>query len=422
MKLRTIAVTLVASPIALAYPALAAAPAKAFGSPIAVSDTITIDPMLDARLRWEDVSTPAKDADAVTLRLRSGFEIKHAPSHLSVLAEAEATANLVNDYNALPFIATKARPAYANVADPQNVELNRLQIQYRTKELGLTVGRQRINLDDQRWVGAVGWRQNEQTFDAVRGEATIGPVSLDATYANSQRTIFGHDAGPRTAYDGKFVFLGAGVKAGPVTVKGFAYLLDYDTAEQLPALAASLADTQSYGARATAALPLNKAVKLNLAASYARQSNYKNNPAKYGVDYIAGDAGLAAYGWTLGGGYELLGSDGKVTGAHALQTPMATLHKFNGWADVFLTTPAAGLEDIYVGASKAFPKLSGLNAAVTWHTFHSEVGHLHYGDEWNASLGFKVRKVTLLAKFADYNAKGFGVDTRKVWLQAEYAF
>ncbi|OYW16475.1 MAG: hypothetical protein B7Z39_01195 [Novosphingobium sp. 12-64-8] len=416
MKLRTMAAALLASPIALAHPAFAAE-AK-FGDPVTVADGLTIDPILDARLRWENVDTPAKGADAVTLRLRSGLEIKHAPSHLSVLAEAEATGALVNDYNGLPFIPTKTKPPYAIIADAQNVELNRLQIQYRTKTLGLTVGRQRINLDDQRWVGSVSWRQNEQTFDAVRGEATLGPVSLDATYAKSQRTIFGHDAGPRTAYDGAFVFLGAAVKAGPVAVKGFAYLVDYDTAEQVPALAASLADTQTYGVRATASLPLTKAVKLNLIASYARQSNYKQNPVKYDVDYIAGDAGLAAYGWTLGGGYELLGAEN----GRALQAPLGTLHKFNGWADLFLTTPAAGLQDIYVGASKAFPKLSGLNAAVTWHTFHSDVGHVHYGDEWNASIGFKVRKVALLAKFADYKAKGFGVDTRKFWLQADYAF
>jgi hypothetical protein len=48
---------------------------------------------------------------------------------------------------------------------------------------------------------------------------------------------------------------------------------------------------------------------------------------------------------------------------------------------------------------------------------------VHYGSEWNASIGFKVRKVALMAKFADYQAKGGDtVDTRKFWLQAEYAF
>jgi hypothetical protein len=52
----------------------------------------------------------------------------------------------------------------ATIADPQSVGLNRLQIAYQTKVLGLTVGRQRINLDDQRFVGSVGWRQNEQTL------------------------------------------------------------------------------------------------------------------------------------------------------------------------------------------------------------------------------------------------------------------
>lgn len=416
MKTRLLGAAIAAAPLALAHPANAA-PTR-FGDPVPVADGVTIDPVMDARLRWENVDTPAKGADAVTLRLRGGFEVRHAPSHLSFLAEAESTLGIVNDYNALPFIPTKAKGIYANVADPQNVELNRLQIQYRTKQLGLTVGRQRINLDDQRWVGSVGWRQNEQTFDAVRGEAMLGPVTLDATYADSQRTVFGNDAGPRTAYDGKFTFLGAGVKAGPVMVKGFAYLLDYDTAEQVPALTALLADTQTYGVRATAGLPLGKPVKLALAASYARQSNWKDNPAHYGVDYLAGEASLAAKGWTLTGGYEKLGSDN----GFAVQTPMATLHKFNGWADLFLTTPAAGLEDVYVGLGASCVRFSGLSAGVTWHSYHSDVGHVAYGTEWDASVGVKVRKVGLLAKFSDYQAKGFGTDTRKVWLQAEYAF
>jgi hypothetical protein len=126
-------------------------------------------------------------------------------------------------------------------------------------------------------------------------------------------------------------------------------------------------------------------------------------------------------GFTLTGGYELLGSDK----GRAVQTPMATLHKFNGWADVFLVTPNAGLEDIYVGLGKAFPEvkaLPGLMAQVAYHSFHSDVGHVKYGEEWDASLAFKVGKVGLLAKYADYNAQGFGTDKRIVWLQAEYAF
>ena len=400
-----------AAPIAFAHPALAAP-----GDPVKVGDGLSIDPIIDGRLRYEHVDQPATDADALTLRLRAGIEVKHT-SGLALLAEGEGTLALTDNYNAFPFaIADKQRrTAYSVIPDPMNVELNRLQLQYKSKAVTLTVGRQRINLDDQRFVGAVGWRQNEQTFDAVRAEAKIGPISLDGTYAIGQRTIFGIDGGPRAAYGGDFVLLGAGVKAGPVTVKAFTYLLDYDEAFFFAN------SSQTYGLRAVATLPLGGATKLNLAASYARQMDYGTNPGDYAADYIAAEASTTLSGVTLTGGYELLGS----SKGRSFQTPMATLHKFNGWADLFLTTPAAGLQDIYGGIAYKFAAikaLPGLNAAVTYHRFNSDLGNLRYGDEWDASLGFKLGRVTLLAKFADYNAKGFGVDTRKVWLQAEFAY
>lgn len=405
------------STLAIAAPALAKT-----GDPVAVGDGFSIDPILDARLRYEGVDQSTTEADAVTLRLRSGVEVKHAPSHLALLAEAEATPGIVNNYNAFPFAITdtQRRTQYSVVPDPMNVELNRLQLQYKTKAVTLTVGRQRINLDDQRWVGSVGWRQNEQTFDAARAEVTVGPLSLDGTYSIGQRTIFGAEAGPRVSYGGDFVFLGAGVKAGPVQVKGFAYLADYDEAFFYAN------SSQTYGLRAATALPLSKQVKLSLAGSYARQSNYGTNPYSYSADYIAAEAGLAFGPLALTGGYEKLGADN----GRAVQTPMATLHKFDGWADVFLTTPQtsayAGLQDYYGGiawkAPKSFKALPGLNAAVIYHNFDSDTGGRHYGTEWDASVGMKVGPVALLAKYANYDAKDYGADTKKFWIEADYAF
>ena len=400
-----------------AQPALAAP-----GDPMPLDGGLTLDPIIDARLRYENVDTPTLDADAVTIRLRAGAELKHK-SGLSLLAEAEGTLAVVQDYNAFPFTIadSQRRPGFAVVADPMNVELNRLQLQYKSKRVTVTLGRQRINLDDQRWVGNAGWRQNEQTFDALRGEAKVGPISLDASYAISQRTVFGIDAGPRLAYDGDFVFLGAGAKLGPVNVKAFAYLLDYDPAEQVSALALGNADTQTYGLRAGAAFKLSPNAALTLTASFARQSGWQDNPVSYAAAYLAADAALAIGPLGFTAGYEGLGADN----GRAVQTPMATLHKFNGWADLFLTTPTGGLQDWYGGASIKFPKvkaLPGLNAAVTFHRFDSDVGSLHYGDEWDASLGFKLGRVGVLAKFADYDADTFGSDTRKLWLQFEVGF
>jgi hypothetical protein len=379
-------------------------------------DKLQIQPLLDVRLRYENVDQPALEADGLTLRLRAGAEAKLG--HFSFLAEVEGTVAPVNDYNAFPFPLPgedQWRPQYSVIADPENAELNRLQLQYKAGSNSVTLGRQRINLDDQRWVGSVGWRQNEQTFDAIRGEAKLGPVAADLTYAIKQRTIFGSDAGPRTAFDGHFVFAGLSSKVGPIQGKLFAYLLDYDEDFFLAN------SSQSYGLTLSTTVPITGKTKLSLRASYARQSDYAQNPFDYAADYWSLESGTTIAGFAVAGGWEKLGSDN----GRGLQTPMATLHKFNGWADLFLTTPTNGLEDAYVSVSRKFEGvkfLPGLNATVAFHQFDSDVGNVEYGTEWDASLGFKISRVAFLAKYADYDAKDFGVDTRKFWLQAEWAF
>lgn len=381
------------------------------GDPVEVADGVTIDPIIDLRLRYETVSQDSQpnDADAVSMRMRAGAEIK--ASGFFLLAEAEGTLAIVDDYN--DTIASNGIEPFPVVADPDNVELNRLAIGYSQGGNSLTVGRQRIILDNARFVGNVGWRQNEQTFDAVRGQAKIGPVSLDATYSISQRTIFGADS-PNEFFDGDLILLNGGVKAGPISIKAFSYLIDYDTR-----LAFS---SQTYGALASGSIPLGESLKLDVKASYAKQSDYGDNPTDYDADYIAASLGAGVAGFSLTAGYEELGSDG---GIAAFQTPLATLHAFNGWADVFLTTPAAGLRDYYASVGKKFGNagpLKGLNAKVVYHKFESDFGGLDYGSEWDASFGFKLGKMGILAKYANYNADALGTDTKKFWLQAGISF
>lgn len=417
---------LAAAPVALvAATAAQAAPAPRFGDPVPFADGVTFDPMLDARLHWEDVDATTKSADAVTLRLRAGGEIRHKASGLSLLAEGTGTLALATDYNAFPYVnaaSSQYRPTRATIPDPANAALNRLQIAYQGKVLGLTVGRQRINLDDQRFVGSVGWRQNEQSFDAVRGTVAYGPLSLDATYATSQRSIFGSDGGLRKAYDGQFLFLGAGLKHKLGSVKGFAYLLDYDKTGFANAAARSTLDSsQTYGARAVLApVEPGKGLSATMSASYARQANYGNNAKPYTADYYAWEGAFSVRDHTLTGGYEQLGADSAA--GWSFQTPMATLHKFNGTADLFLTTPANGLTDTYLGLSGKFPKVKGLTYGASYHWFGSAIHDQKYGDEFDAQIGFKTRKVLWLVKYADYRTKGFGADTRKLWLQAEFGF
>jgi len=392
------------SSLAWAAPALAAP-----GDPITVAEGVTFDPILAARLRYETVDQAnfPNSADALTIRARAGAELKF--SGFSILAEGEGTLALADDYNdTLPGNGVEPFPV---VADPETLELNRLQVSYMKNGTGVTVGRQRIVLDNARFVGNVGWRQNEQTFDAVRGQAKLGVVVLDATYSISQRTVFGVDS-PNEHFDGDFVFLQGGVDLPVVDAKAFAYLLDYDTR-----LAFS---SQTYGALATAAIDIPAVGKLTALASFAIQSDYGANPVAYDAEYINAQLGATVLGFGLTAGYEELGSDG---GVAAFQTPLATLHAFNGWADLFLVTPANGLRDYYVGVGRsiAVPFLPGLRADLVYHQFDSDFGGIDYGSEWDASLGFKLGPVNLMAKYANYDASGFAVDTEKVWLQAEIA-
>ena len=396
----------VLSSIVVANPALAQ-------EKVDETERLKIKPILEARLRYETVDQGSIDADAVTFRLRAGAEARLGK--FSLLGEGEGTFAPLDNYNAFPFAIddSQRRTKYAVVSDPGNLELNRLQLQYKSKDATVTLGRQRINLDDQRWVGSVGWRQNEQTFDAIRGEAKVRGVSADIAYAINQRTIFGEDAGPRTDIEGDYVFGGVGAKLGPVQGKILSYLIDYDEAL---ALANS---SQTYGGFLSTEIPIGKA-KLTARASYARQSDYGDNPFDYSADYWSFEGGAKLAGFTILAGWEQLGSDN----GRPVQTPLATLHKFNGWADVFLTTPPAGLEDAYVSVGKNFDgvkPLPGLNANIAFHQFDSAKGDLEYGTEWDASTGFKVGKVALLLKYANYQARDFGSDTEKFWLQMEWA-
>jgi hypothetical protein len=164
-------------------------------------------------------------------------------------------------------------------------------------------------------------------------------------------------------------------------------------------------------------------------ASYASQSDYAKNPVSYSADYYLGELGIEAKGFKLLGGYEVLGSDQTAAGApgsvFAFQTPFATLHKFQGWADKFLTTPANGVQDAYGSLSYTKAKVgpfASISGTVAYHDYKSDKLSMDYGTEWNFQLLAKVKKYTFILKYADYNADAFATDTKKFWASVEWAF
>jgi Alginate export len=390
------------------------------GASPALADAVNVKPIVDARLRYEGVEQGGRprDADALTLRLRTGAEAK--TNDFTLLVEAEGTYAVSEKFNS----TTNGKTAFPVVADPENIELNRIQLQYSgIKKTLVTVGRQRINLDDQRFVGSVGFRQNEQTFDAARIEfGGIKNVKADIIYASSVRTIFGIDGiGARpTRIDGDNVFANLAYKTKYGTLTGFAYLVDQDEL----AVQGFRFSSQTYGGRFAGAKPLSKVAKLTYLASYARQSDYNRNPNNYSADYVAAELGVEAKGLKLLGGYELLGSSSGLAFT-SLQTPLATLHKFNGAADLFLTTPPNGLQDLYgtIGYTKLkVGPFDSIGVLATYHDYKSDRLSLNYGDEINLQVVAKLKKYTFTLKYADYNARSFATDTKKLFASVEWAF
>jgi hypothetical protein len=386
----------------------------------ALAEEAEFKPLIDARLRYESVDQVpvTRDASAITARVRAGVEAK--TKAFAVLVEAEGTLALSEKYNS----GVNGKAAFPIVADPQNIELNRAQVQLLAiPKTVITVGRQRINLDDQRFVGNAGWRQNEQTFDAARIEyGGIKNVKADITFSWSQRTIWGVDGfGARQqAVRGDNVFANLSYKHRLGTLTGFAYLVDQDEA----AISNFALSSKTFGVRFAGSAPLSKTAKLTYAASYARQSDYHRNPNSFAANYILGELGVEAKGFKLLGGYEVLGADSGVA-LTSFQTPYATLHKFNGWTDKFLVTPPNGLRDAYAVAGYTVPKmgkLSAVSAQINYHDYRSDRLNLAYGGEFGGQLSAKLKRYTFILKYSDYNAKAFATDTQKFWASVEWAF
>ncbi len=155
---------------------------------------------------------------------------------------------------------------------------------------------------------------------------------------------------------------------------------------------------------------------LGYAAEYAHQTDNTNNPVDYSANYYRVDFSVTWDKFTPYIGYESLGGDDTRPGA-MFRTPLATLHAFNGWADRFLTTPPAGLNDFFLGVKG---KAGTWNWNVLYHNFQAESGNADYGNEVDAALSRKfAERYAVLFKAAFFqgkNSSGFP-DTTKLWVQ-----
>ena len=297
--------------------------------------------------------------------------------------------------------------SYPVVADPEGTDINQFYIDLQLADLLFRFGRQRINLDNQRFLGGVGWRQNEQTYDAATIRSTgLANGVASYTYIDNISRIFGPDKGtPAKDIDSnshilhyKFEKKGFGV------LVGYGYFLDLVDS---PALS-----NRTIGMRYSRTISFNDNWSFPLVLEYATQRHYGDNPVSYSSNYYLVETALNAANlkWTIG--YEVLDGDASPNGK-AFITPLATLHKFQGWNDKFLSTPASGIRDVYTGFSG---KILGTKSTLIYHRFSAADGSANYGTEVDVSISKKISSHwSVLLKYSLYREDGLAADTTKVW-------
>ncbi len=347
-------------------------------------------------LRMEAVEqdNAREDATALTLRTRLGYNtdtisgfsgtVEFEDSRIVPLPGADEFST-PNGFNGTE---------YSVIADPETTELDQFLVQYKNDVVTAKLGRQVFTLDDHRFIGHVGWRQDRQTFDAL--SVVVSPVKefkITFAYLDQRNRIIAEDADK----DSEDIILNAAYTTPIGPVKAYAYLLDEEDVDN------AKNDTIGFSFAP-------KFDNLSFHAEFATQETDNNE-----ADYLRLEGALKAGAVNLKAGYELLGSD---EGEYGFSTPLATLHKFNGWADQFLGTPDGGLEDIYFSVSG---KVLGGKAAAIYHDFSSDEGDavdaseidLLYTKKFGKNYNFGVKAAFFTT---DSDQIATIVDTDKLWL------
>jgi hypothetical protein len=367
-------------------------------------------PYLDVRYRYEfaDEDGRANDAHASTLRTRLGYQTGSYHGVSGVLEFENITQLGSDNYND----TINGRTDHPTVADPESTEVNQVYLQYDgIEDVTIKVGRQGINLDNHRFIGTVPWRQNNQTYDAgTLSIATLPDTTIQYGYIANVNRVLGEDSA-NGDWDSDSHFVNITNNSLPIgQLTGYGYFLDFE--EDAPAVS-----SRTFGGFLKGKQAIGDEVNFNYYVEYARQSDHGDNPVDYDADYLHIAPGISWKGLTATLGYEVLGSD---DGRIGFSTPLSTLHKFNGWADRFLNTPANGLEDAYIALKYGFGDcdcsvLSDVTLMAQYHNFESDENSIDYGTEFDFDVKKQITpNYHTRVRFAQYDADQFSTDITRV--------
>lgn len=372
-----------------------------------------VDLAINLRYRTEYVEQSSFGKNALASTLRSRMTLKGAvASQFNWFVEADdVRAVQGTSYNSTEN-GVIDRPV---VADMEGTDLNRIGIAWNNEEIDIQAGRLRINHGSQRFIGGVAWRQNEQTYDGARLQWNAGDaLKIDLSYVSTIHRIFGPDDGAQPAdWEGDHIFARGSIDTpAGLTIEPFYYRLDIDSDPAFSPALTTQNSTSTYGIEARWPLPA-----ATLHAGYAEQRSIGQNPLDFKPSYHRFMLELPINEMRIELGYESLGSNN----GQGFRTPLSTLHKFQGWADAFLTTPSAGVQDMSVA-------LNGTMHKTTWravgHHFRSAENGTRLGNEFDFDIRWSPTPQTALqfryARFSANTNDGAALpDLQKLWFIVE---
>lgn len=439
----------------------------AVAEPETLLDAITQGkPMTSFRLRYENLNQEgyqstapnAKKLDtgeAFTLRSLIGWQT--APyKNFSFAAQLTDVHEFNNDFNDRRDNAPEpGKSAYPNIVDPGYTDVNQLYIDWTgIKDTKLRLGRQQLNLDNVRFIGDIGFRQNMQVFDGVSVlNKSITDVEIFAAHFSKVRQI------TTKLRDGNIDIINAKYKISPTeSLIGYGYLVDMENLGQNggnPAAIATVAQggnglgdsqdvvktastdasSKTFGVRLDGAHMVIDDWKLLYTAEYAKQDDYRGGSPLIDAHYFKLGGGAAYGAWSVRLDHEKLSSN---DGKYAFQTPLGTNHLFQGWADVFLATPRQGMEDTFISIAGSIAKAK---LYAEYHVFKSDEKYQSlngklgdkYGTELDLSVTYPFSKALLgkveYARFNESDVYGTTLqnaarkgDKEIIWVTAIYTF
>ncbi len=340
----------------------------------------------------------ANKASALTTRLvlQSTFTLDEDEEWL-VTIQPNAVFTWHDDYSSVA-----NNNEHAIIPDPDGLSLTRANIRYQNNEdISLTLGRQPLSFDNERFVGSDDFWQTPQTFNAIKFDYNDElNWHFQWAYTDRVQRIFGRDSkvtlpidDPRYSEENPFR---PSYELGQQALHSNLFNLAYKSEGGSKFVAYSywinnplkhVQSSKTLGLRITDEFK-PKLIKYFYTAEYALQKDAYDNPVDYQTWYSLFELKAQYKSHSLQLGLENKADDALENGrSFSFHMPLGSKHKFLGWVDAFYGgSDYNSFRDLYISYQGRKNKLRWKAVA---HSFENYRTKEQLGYELNLELAYR---------------------------------